>query len=103
MTSKPGSDSGKPSFAGFKASKVSSVTQSLFGSDAKKETTASAISWTTPAVATAVPTVATATPVPAAEVKEEVNVEKVRFSSIRNLFKNISKISHHGVFFFFFF
>ena len=93
MTSKPGSDSGKPSFAGFKASKLSSVTQSLFGSDSKKETTASAISWTTPAVATAAPTVATA--VPAAEVKEEVTVEKVRFSSIRNLFKNISKISHH--------
>ena len=82
MTSKPGSDSGKPSFAGFKASKLSSVTQSLFGSDSKKETTASAISWTTPAVATAAPTVATAT---AADVKEEVPAEQVRVSSISQM------------------
>ena len=75
---KPSSDSVKTAFAGFKASKLSSVTQSLFGSDSKKEAAISAISWTSSATATATTTAATATPVPSAELKEEAVVEKVK-------------------------
>jgi len=41
------SDSGKPSFAGFKASKLSGITQTLFSTETKKDPgSGTTISWT---------------------------------------------------------
>ncbi len=77
-TSKQSSESGgKTFFAGFKASKLAGVTQSLFGTETKKEgDTATPITWAAPVTATA----------PAVAAKDDSPAEKVKYLFLLYLF-----------------